>query len=381
MRLSQFILDNRHAISKEWQEFARGLPPGGGMTKLQLANHLDEVLTFIAHDIATKQTDKEQFDKSRGQQVDQSPGVDTAAQIHASSRHKDGFDIVEMVSEYRALRASISKLWARARKTLTEQDLDDLGRLNEAIDQAVAESVLRFTQDVDHAKDLLLGVLGHDIRGPVGAIQLASDLVAKSGPLNSQQIQLLDHIKTSAGRVQVIVQDLLDLARSKAGQGLPLKKAPCSLLMLSEGIVEEIRLRHPDREVDLVSQGLIEGFWDEVRLGQLLSNLLANAMQYGAADQPVIVSISQDEENATIAVTNAGTPIPASHLEAIFKSFSRVPMGDPDREVPTSNLGLGLFISREIANAHGGTISVVSDASQGTTFAVRLPKHSEGRSG
>lgn len=117
-----------------------------------------------------------------------------------------------------------------------------------------------------------------------------------------------------------------------------------------------------------------------MRLGQLLSNLLANAMQYGAADKPVIVNVNEEAEAVTIAVTNAGTPIPASHLEAIFKSFSRIETKDPDREVPTSNLGLGLFISREITNAHGGAISVVSDAKQGTTFSVRLPKHSDGRS-
>lgn len=262
MRLSQFIRENRAAISQEWQDFARTLPPGGGMTQLQLANHLDRILTFIADDIESAQSAVEQFDKSRGHQVDQSPGLDTAAQTHASLRHKDGFDIVEMVSEYRALRASISKLWARARKTLTEQDLDDLGRLNEAIDQAVAESVLRFTKDVDHAKGLLLGVLGHDIRGPVGAIQTASDLVVRSGPVNSQQVQLLEHIKASADRVQLIVQDLLDLARSKAGQGLPLKKATCSLSTLTDRIVEETRLRYPGREIYLILPGRIEGYWD-----------------------------------------------------------------------------------------------------------------------
>ncbi len=374
MRLSDFIRQNRPAIIEEWQAFARTLRPSAEMTDLQLADHIDDILTFIADDIETAQTVAEQFDKSQGRQEDQSPGIDTAAETHAALRHTDGFDIVEMISEYRALRASVSKLWAEAHTVMTDEVTDDLGRFNEAIDQTLAESVVRFTQNVGKAKDLLLGVLGHDIRGPVGAIQMVADLVPRVGPVNHEQSRLLQQIRLSTDRVQHIVSDLLDLAKSNAGQGLPLKKAKCSLTRLCEHIVEEMRLRHPGRDILVILPGNVEGHWDETRLGQLLGNLLANAIQYGAPDKPIIVMVTDHGNDIVMEVTNDGDPIPATHQESIFKSFSRGQSVDPSREVPTSNLGLGLFISREIAMAHGGSISVVSSRAEGTTFSVHLPK-------
>ena len=378
MRLSDFIRQNRPAIIEEWQGFARTLRSSAQMTDLQLADHIDDILTFIANDIETAQTVAEQFDKSQGRQEEQNPGVDTAAETHAAERHNDGFDIVELVSEYRALRASVSKLWAQVHPVMMEEDIDDLGRFNEAIDQALAESVVRFTKNIGQAKDLLLGVLGHAIRSPVSAIQMVADLVPRAGPVNHEQSRLLQQIKLSTDRVQHIVSDLLDLAKSNAGQGLPLKKARCSLTRLCEQIVEEMRLRHAGREILVILPGNVEGHWDETRLGQLLGNLLANAVQYGAPDKPIVVMVTDNGNDIVMDVTNDGDPIPAAHQERIFKSFSRGQSIGSDREVPTSNLGLGLFISREIARAHGGSISVVSSRAEGTTFSVHLPKWGTG---
>lgn len=378
MRLSDFIRQNRPVITEEWQAFARTLRPAADMTDLQLADHIDQILTFIADDIETHQTVGEQFDKSQGHKDAQAHTPDTAAQSHATIRHNDGFDVVEMVAEYRALRASVTKLWARAHKVHDESDMDDLGRFNEAIDQALAESVVRFAQDVEKTKDLLLGVLGHDIRSPVGAIQMITDLVPKKGPLNPAQVTLLKQVKISTERVQHIVNDLLDLARSRAGLSLPLKTARCSLSQLCNEIVEEMRLRHPGRNILIILPGNVEGHWDEVRLGQLLSNLLSNAVQYGASDAPIIVQVTDDGEDVTMAVTNYGEPIPATHLGSIFKSFSRGPLSGVGDEVATANLGLGLFIAKEITTAHGGAISVVSNDQEGTTFSVRLPMFSAG---
>lgn len=373
MRLSDFIRRNRTSIIDEWQAFARTLRPSAGLSELQLMDHVSQILAFIADDIETKQTAFEQFEKSQGRQDSKNPAVETAAQTHASLRHQEGFDIVEMVSEYRALRASVLKLWAGSQTVLSEQDVYDLGRFNEAIDQALAESVLRFNQSVDKAKDLLLGVLGHDIRSPVSAIQMAADLVPRAGPITQQQQSLLTQVKVSADRVQVIVRDLLDLARSRNGQSLPIVRKLCSLADISRTIVHEMRLRHTDREIDLAISGETGGYFDETRLGQLLSNLLANAVQYGRHDQPIRVELTGGKEEVLMTVSNGGDPIPPTHLELIFQSFSRVSSQEPPSDIPSSNLGLGLFIAREIALAHGGTISVVSDEAK-TAFCVHLPK-------
>lgn len=369
MRLSDFIRQNRTVISREWEAFARSLRPAATMTDIQLIDHIDDILDFIAADIESAQTQSEQKIKSHGLKRE-TLTVDTAAQTHAALRHTDGFDIIEMVSEYRALRATVCHLWSESKTVMTHEDKADLERFHEAIDQALAESVVRFTENVEKAKILLLGVLGHDIRSPVGAIQMATSLMPKFGPVNTRQERLLENIKISADRVQQIVNDLLDLAKSATGQSLPLRKTYFAMSQLCHQIVDETRLRHPSSLIDVSVPEDIEGQWDNIRLGQLIANLLSNAVQYGRADTPITLNVINDGNGVVISVSNQGEPISNIHLETIFKSFSR---GARSAEATTSNLGLGLFIANEIASAHGGSISVVSNQSEGTTFSVYLP--------
>jgi len=375
MRLSKFIRRNRAPIIEAWEQFARKLKPSADISALELTDHIDEILTFVADDIETVQTAGEQRDKSEGKAAPRGDGTETAAQIHATLRHDIGFDIVEMVSEYRALRATITRLWHRAADADIEHQREDLERLNEAVDQAVAESVLRFTQDVDKARHLLLGVLGHDIRSPVGAIQMAARLIPDLGPANDRQRQMLDQIDISAVRIQKIVDDLLDLAKTSAsGQTLPVHRQLCSLSDLCHRIVGEARARNPTREFVLRTPERCEGQWDDIRIGQVLSNLLGNAVQYGAHDAPVVVELIDLGPAVLLSVHNRGEPIPPARFETIFKSFTRGPESHSERETPTANLGLGLFISKEIVAAHQGQIEVRSSSERGTTFLVTLPK-------
>ncbi|MBW8880934.1 MAG: HAMP domain-containing histidine kinase [Asticcacaulis sp.] len=373
MRLSDFIRGNRRPIANEWEAFARGLPPAAAMSRLQLTDHIDEILTFIADDIETSQTRVQQVEKSQGKDDADVAGLDTAAQIHASLRHENGFDIVEMISEYRALRATVIKLWTQAKDVLDRQDAVDIGRFNEAIDQTLAESVSRFSQDVDKAKDLLLGVLGHDIRSPVSAIEMAADLIPRAGDMNAKQLKMIEQIRVSAVRVRHIVGDLLDLAKAGLGSDLPVVRTSCSLSRLCASIVGEIRLQNPDREILLLERGDVRGAWDEVRLGQVVSNLLSNAIQYGACGTPITVTLGQGIREATLEVRNEGVPIPPAHLQTIFRSLTSIPAAPDGKSAANVNLGIGLFISREIVVAHGGSIDVVSTAEKGTTFIVKLP--------
>ena len=374
MRLSEFIRHNRTSIISEWQDFAHTLGPAKHLSELELTDHINDILTFIASDIETAQTLAERFEKSHGNQPPRTDGVETAAQTHAALRHKDGFDIVEMISEYRALRASIFKLWRRANPTFTAADVDDVERFNEAIDQAVAESVLRFTQSVEKARDLLLGVLGHDIRSPVGAIHMAADLMPRLGTISEKQQGLVEQIKLSAVRVQHIVADLLDLAKSTAGQSIALKHSPCSISDICTRIVAETRIQHPARAFIIDVPGGLDGYWDEVRLGQAVANLVNNAVQYGDKHQPISLHLKEDGDDVVLKVHNFGAAIPKTHLGTIFQSFARLGNDAAVGNRPT-NIGLGLFISKEIALAHGGSIGVTSSEADGTEFSIRLPRH------
>lgn len=373
MSLSEFIKSNKNDIITEWENFARSLSPASGMTTLRLKDHIEQILRFIARDLEAKQSLAEQFDKSRGL-GDSPPAPDTAAEIHGSLRHDDGYDIMQMVSEYRALRASIIKLWTRQNRNLSDKDMTDLIRFNESIDQALAESVVTFSLKVDQSKDLLLGILGHDIRSPLATIHMSAELLKRTSAPIERNLILLNQIESSTARVRNIVTDLLDLAKARLGSGIPLIRAAMSLSDLCRGIVDETRIQHPDRSIVLDADPNVNGNWDAVRLGQVLSNLLGNAMQYGREASPVTVKLVVDAKTALVTVHNEGDPIPGTHLERIFDSFTRAPGSDDGQVDGTQNLGLGLFISREIVKAHGGTISATSDRLIGTTFRVTLPR-------
>lgn len=170
VRLADFIRQNIEPIVAEWVSFARTRTPAGeSMTALALQDHVVEILQFIADDIETVQSETQQVAKSRGLGPDDSPFTQTAAEIHATQRLADGFNIDQMVSEYRALRASVVKQWVARNPALATTDLEDLTRFNEAIDQAMAESVAHYTKMITHSRNVFLGILGHDLRNPMGA--------------------------------------------------------------------------------------------------------------------------------------------------------------------------------------------------------------------
>lgn len=372
MRLSQFIRQNINPIVSEWVAFANTMTPAANaMTKLQLQNHIKQILAFIADDIESDQSGAEQIRKSHGNALAEE-GT-SAAESHGTIRHSDGFDIIQMVAEFRALRASIIKLWTKDKKALSDADLIDVTRFNESIDQSLAESVETFTKKADYSRDLLLGILGHDIRSPLGAITMATHLLARVGTLNEKQSLLATQIETSADRITNIVSDLLDLTRAKIGTGLTVHRKPMELRDLAEQVLAEIRLQHTDSIIELQVTGKTDGIWDNTRLGQVISNLLANAVQYGTPHQPIIFAIAGGDTQVKITVNNQGNPIPSKQLPALFESLTRG-ANSTARTDALPNLGLGLFITKEIVKSHNGTITVTSNTTDGTTFTINLPR-------
>ena len=146
VRLADFIAANREPILAEWEEFARSCTPASGaMDIVALRDHAGEMLTVIAADLGRPQGRHEQAEKSKGRAPDGGPGAPTAAEEHGAGRAESGFTMEQMVSEYRALRASVIRLWTKAQGGITPADVDDLTRFNEAIDQSLSESVSRYT--------------------------------------------------------------------------------------------------------------------------------------------------------------------------------------------------------------------------------------------
>ena len=373
MSLAAFIRGNTDSIIEEWQNFARGLEPASdGMSPLSLRNHIVQILTFIADDIDSPQSDCEQITKSHGEKRHNSTPTESPASVHASLRLDGGFSMDQMVSEYRALRASVVRLWTEGRNEVGIGDLSELTRFNESVDQELTESISFYTKTLDHSRHMFLGILGHDLRSPLGAAKMSAQLALHIGPLNERQTMLMSQVVSSAGRATEIVEHLLDLARSRLGSGLPIIKQHMDIGFVTRQLVDETRVIHPGRKITLEVSGDTEGEWDKARLGQVLSNLLSNAVQYGFTDMPICVTVKGSTEEVVLSVHNDGVPIPPAVRARIFDSLVRGASKDTDS--PSHNLGLGLYITKAIVSAHNGTIDVKSSEKGGTEFIVRFPR-------
>jgi signal transduction histidine kinase len=373
LRLADFIRLNIEPIVAEWIGFARTRTPASdNMTKLALQDHIVEILRFVADDLEAPQSLKEQVAKSKGLGPQDTPFAHSAAEIHATLRLADGFDIDQMVSEYRALRASVVKQWVARNQALAATDLDDLTRFNEAIDQAVTESVAQYTRMITHSRNLFLGILGHDLRNPIGAASMAAQVMVKMGAPDARQTMLASQIVNTTQRATQILDDLLDITRSAFGTDIPVVKLPMDMGQLGIELADEMRALAGGRRIEVNVVGDTDGEWDRARIGQVFSNLIGNAIQYSPYGSEIVLSIADHQDQVLISVHNDGDPIPPEKIKTIFDSLTRG-YGAPEQE-QTSNLGLGLFIAKKIVTAHGGEINVTSSTEMGTTFTVLLPR-------
>jgi signal transduction histidine kinase len=371
-RLPHFIKSNTAEIVGEWEAFARTLiPSADGMTSNALRDHIHQILAFVMADMASYQTPEEQKEKSHGEKKQLQPV--TAAQTHAALRFAGGFDIGQMASEYRALRASVLKLWTNTGPAFDAEDIADMTRFNESIDQELAESVKFYTDKVAQSREMLVGILSHDLRSPLQAIALSAQLSLHMGSLTERQKMLSEKVLESTDRMSALIDDLLDVTRARFGAGLPVVHAMMNMGTVAEQIVDEVRVVHPHRMIELIVSGVLVGEWDKARIGQVFSNLLNNAMKYGSRSAPVRVGLKGDPETVTLTVENDGVPIPADKIKMIFDPLTRM-VADEEGAPASGNLGLGLYITREVVVAHGGTIEVTSSEMEGTTFTVRVPR-------
>jgi len=178
MRLSTFIRDNMETILLEWEAFARTLLPAAGtMSSLALRDHARQMLAAVADDIETSQSPREQHEKSQGLQENETR---SAATTHGGLRHDVGFNLAQLVAEFRALRASVLRMWAARKVAPLPEHLEEMTRFNEAIDEAIADSVAQYSEELGKARDTFTAILGHDLRSPLGAIIMSAHNIAST---------------------------------------------------------------------------------------------------------------------------------------------------------------------------------------------------------
>lgn len=375
MRLADFILRNMEGILADWEAFAAAqLPAASNMQSLALRDHAQQMLEAAAHDIQSPQTRDEQVQKSLGRATQTVGVAKTAAQTHAHLRARSGFDIVQLAGEFRALRTSVLRRWADACEPAAT-DLQDMIRFNEAIDQAIVESVSAFTVHTDQARNFFLGMLGHDMRSPLSTVQLSAGYIAKR-TAEDDISTAASRIVRSSKRMEALLNDLLDFNRIRFGLGLNINPSEFDLSDEVADEMQQLRAAHPGLSIALAVDGDVRGVWDAHRIDQVLGNLVSNAVRYGDPDAPVRVVLTGRPAEVILAVKNRGPMIEKSYLAQIFDPLQRGPehQAGSGRE---GNLGLGLYISREIVVAHGGTIDAQSDETE-TVFTVRLPRTTAG---
>jgi len=283
---------------------------------------------------------------------------------------------MSVVAEYRALRASVIRLWRASAPAPDVCDLADLTRFNESIDQSLTEAVRSYTQRVDRSRQMFLAILAHDLRNPLNAMTMSADLLSETTAHDPDSADLASQITASAAAMGRMIGDLLDYTRTRLGAGMPVAPAPMNLGDLCRDLYDQFRSAHPDRAIHYAATGDLRGDFDADRLRQAVSNLLGNAVQHGAPNAPIGLTLDgMDRHVVIVDVHNGGRPIPRGELTRIFDPLVRGSGAQEPRTNRPGSIGLGLYIAREIARSHGGRIDVASTAAAGTSFRMRIQRH------
>jgi sigma-B regulation protein RsbU (phosphoserine phosphatase) len=277
--------------------------------------------------------------------------------FQATDRRRYEREILELQAQTEAARRELAK---------ANEELED--RVRTLVEERLAaqESMLA-QKEASELREHFIAVLGHDLRNPLASIKSGLRMLAKE-PISEKAQRVLKLMDGSADRMAGLISDVMDFARARLGSGIAIHATDGSGLEAElRQVIDEVRTAHPDREI-MATIGLqTSASCDPARIGQMVSNLLGNAVTHGDEDQPITVRAISDTATLEIAVSNGGKPIPKNIQDRLFHPFFR---GEPaDRK---EGLGLGLFIASEIAKSHSGSLDVISNEDS-TTFIFQMP--------
>ena len=280
--LPDFIEKHREAILQEWDSFARSLDFARTMSPDTQRDHAAEMLDAIANDMRTPESSVSKEQKGKGLNPDNSPALKSAGHAHAIARLAEQFSLSELVSEFRAIRASVLRLWTRQHPN-TDEHLNEIVRFNESIDEILAASSQNYSARINEARNVIIGILAHDLRNPIHSVTLGARYLLQSNSTDSNGIKAVARIQRAASRMSELVENLLDYARTSLGDSIPVSPEATTMNAICSRAIEEVESAYPGRDIALVCARDVEGTWDSSRIVQLLTNLLTNALQHGDA--------------------------------------------------------------------------------------------------
>jgi signal transduction histidine kinase len=381
MRLPDFILANVEPIVNEWQSVALAIWPGRSAEGLTLNGHAADILIAVANEMIAptarplaggrKKGSGKSRQRMRGTASDLAEAVpDTQAVGSLTS----GFQPNELVVEYRALRASVIQLWLDSTPEPDPDAMRDIMRMNEVIDQLLEESIAGFVRRMNASRECFLGIIGHDLRNPLSTANMIAHMLEKSTKTDSQFLRMASILRASVVAMDRLIRDLLDFTGTRLGARMTVASRPMDLLSLCREVIAGMQDANPSRRFILAptAESELAGEWDEERLRQLITSLMANAIQHGFESSPITLTATSTDFGVHLEVHNFGPSIPEEMLGVIFDPISR--RHGRGTGLPVGSVGLGLYIAWEVANAHGGSITVAS-AREETVFSVKLPRH------
>ncbi len=369
--MASFILEHMEEILVEWESFARSMSPAGAaMDSLALRNHAQQMLEAIAKDIETSQSDVQQALKSKGLGPI-SEGVVTAAAAHGVLRHAVGFDLRQLVAEFRALRASVLRLWVGRNKPRFPTKAFHIIRFNEALDQALAESIATYSDELASSRKNFLATLGNDLLHPLNAMSLAlQTFSALGGDANRAQAFAVGNRSVSS--MSGMIRDMSEYTRTRLEEGILLTPCEANLEVACQIAIKEVGVVYPHTSFRFEAGGNLDGIFDKERVQQLVANLLSNGVQRGKRGAPISLIVHGVQDALTLSVTYTPSADPPATGRAMAEPSMQASL-EMSNPRAAANLSLAVFVAREIVLAHGGTIYAASEG-RATTFTVVLPR-------
>ncbi|HEY4556486.1 MAG TPA: HAMP domain-containing sensor histidine kinase, partial [Lysobacter sp.] len=303
--LAHFLRAHRDPILHEWQERTRALPSARGLDNAEQRDHIPQLLDALATAI-------EQHDAS-------SRSLRGTPEQHAEHRWAQDYDLREIVAEYRVLRRVIMDRYASQARELdaaARARLPPLTTLGENIDHAIEDAVDHFMIQRDRTREYFVSMLSHDLREPLNVIALNAEMLSMQAA--GSDAPALARIVSNAARMKRLIDDMLDVTRSRLGGGLPIAPSPVDLRTVLDKLIDGLRSVHPGREIRVETEGDCSGDWDPLRIGQAVSNLVSNAIAHGA--DPIDVHARGDGDHVTLDVKNRGE-VPADLRDRLFEPF------------------------------------------------------------
>jgi signal transduction histidine kinase len=372
MSLSDLICINVDRLVDEWCAYAADhVAPAKTLTRDELEDSARDLFNAIAGDMVIEETTEQQTEKSHGERSGNSRALTDYAKSHANYRIGQGFSLPDMASEYRALRASVMRLCSDTEGGESVH-ISQVVRFNASLDEALTVSIGWFDAQLNQARELFMGVLGHDMRGPLHAIMMSSELLLMDDKMLQRSLVASTRIFGSSKRLAAMLDDLVDFTSTRLGKILSVTIREGDMGETVSHVVSELRARHPSAQITYETHGELHGRWDFARIAQVVSNLGGNAIQHGDNARPVAIRLDGQADQVVLTVHNEGVAITPQALRRIFDPMTR---GETKAQQDVrGSIGLGLYICREIALSHDGSIGVTSDG-EGTTFTVRIARN------